>query len=114
MGIFDNLFGQEKCKMEKIKEDRDKIRKIVDENLKKIGFTNLEIKEVLDIITITETEIQALRDSLIITNVNQDNQQLIMDKLTNEIKELQVQMATDIKNKVKSIQKRKAEFRKEL
>lgn len=114
MGFFDNIFGNEKTKTEKIKEDRNKTKKILDDNLKKIGFTDLEIKEVLDIITITEANIQIQKDSLVGIDINNSNPSLIMEKVTNEIKELQQQMAVDIKKKVQEIQKRKADFRKEL
>lgn len=114
MGFFDNFFGTKKTKTEQIQEDRDKIKNTLDANLKKIGFTALEIKEVLDIVTITEANIQILKDSLIGTNINTENPLPIMEKVTLEIRQLQQEMAVGIKKKVQEIQKRKADFKKEL
>ncbi len=114
MGFLDSFFGKEKTQTEKIKEDRDKIKTVLQGNLQKLGFTRLEIKEVLDIVTITEAEIQVLKDSLIGTNINNPDPLPIMEKVRDEIRALQQKMATDIKLKVQQIQKRKAEFKKEL
>jgi hypothetical protein len=114
MGFFDKIFGPQKSTTEKIQEDRNKIRKLLEDNLKKLNFTSIEIKEVQEIITIAEEDIQVLKDSLIGTNINNPDPTPIMNKVTNEIRTRQIQMSEDIKKKVQEIQKRKEAYKKEL
>lgn len=114
MSFLERFFKEKKTKTEQINEDRDKIKNTMAANLQKIGFTKLEISEVVDIITVTESEIKILKDSLIGTNINTNDPTPIMKKVFDEIRVLQQQMAVDIKKKVAEIQKRKVEFKKEL
>lgn len=114
MGFLDNFFGKEKSQTEKIKEERDKIKTTLENNLKQLGFTKLEINEVIDVITLAEADIKVLKDSLIGTNINNSDPTPIMKKVMDEIRERQQQMAADIKVKVEQIKKRKADFRKEI
>ena len=114
MGFFDKFFGTQKSISEKIKEDRDKVRKVLENNLKQLGFTSLEIKEVQDIITMAEDDIQILKDSLIEVKTNNADPAPFMKKVTEEIRARQERMSIDIKKKVQQIKKRKADFKKEL
>ncbi len=114
MGFFENFFGSQKSTTEKIQEDRNKIRKLLEDNLKQLSFTTMEINEVQDIITVAEEDIQTLKDTLLGTNINNPDPTPIMNKVSNEIRARQQQMSIDIKNKVQEIQKRKEAYKKEL
>lgn len=112
MGITDWFFPKKKTKTDKINEDRVKVKQNLSEGLKKIGLTKMEIKEVLNIVDATETEIQDLKNSLLGKNINNPDAMAVLEKTKVEIRTLQEQMALDIKKKVQEIQKRKSDYRK--
>ena len=96
------FFGKKKEEnlTKKIEEDREKIKETMAANLKKLNFTNMEINEVM--------EIQILKDSLIGSNINNDDPTPQMKQVHDEIMAIQQQLASDIKTKVAQIRERKA------
>lgn len=92
---------------EKIMEQREQIKASMEANLRKLNFTSLEVSEVLELISIAETKIQFIKDSLIGSNINIEDPTPIMKKAQDEIRRLQQELANDIRNKVEEIKKRK-------
>ena len=78
------------------------------QNLKQIGFTKEEIKEVLSVIEEIEQEIQMKKDSLEGSNINNDHTVEIMNKVFYDIKQLELKMAYDVRMKIAEIKKRKS------
>lgn len=107
MGFFDLFFGEKKeeeNKTQQIADERKKIREEMRQNLTKIGFTEEEIQEVFKIINLAEYNIDLAKKSLIGTNINNLDPTAIMDETTEKIRNLQQQMAIDIKAKIQEIQ----------
>ena len=99
---------KKKILQKKIEEDREKIKETMAANLKKLNFTNMEINEVMELIAVAETKIQILKDSLIGSNINNDDPTPQMKQVHDEIMAIQQQLAADIKSKVAQIRERKA------
>ncbi|MDD3236929.1 MAG: hypothetical protein PHV37_02380 [Candidatus Gastranaerophilales bacterium] len=115
MGILDNFFKPKDKKSEKKPDPhhREKSKGLLISKLKDRGFTRLEVKEVLDIISLAEADIQVLKDSIGEAKAN-ENSVKIMAKVMNEIKSRQTEMSEEIKQKIIQIQTRKAAYKKEL
>lgn len=104
MGLFDN----EESKTEEINKERAQLKKTMAQNLKQIGFTKEEIKEVLVVIEDIEQEIQMKKDSLEGSNINNNHTVEIMNKVFYDIKQLELKMAYDVRMKIAEIKKRKS------
>lgn len=94
-------------KTEQINKKRSEVKTSMEENLKSIGFTQSEVNEVLNIITIAEEKIQQQKDLLIGTNINNQYVNETMKPIFAEIKRLQLKMADDIRKKITEIKERK-------
>ena len=94
-------------KTQEINKKRSEVKDSMEANLKSIGFTDEEVNEVLDIITVAEDEIQKQKDLLIGTNINNQYFNETMRPIFAEIKRLQLKMADDIRNKISEIKQRK-------
>lgn len=94
-------------KTQEINKKRSEVKDSMEANLKSIGFTDEEVNEVLDIITVAEDEIQKQKDLLIGTNINNQYFNEAMRPIFAEIKRLQLKMADDIRNKISEIKQRK-------
>ena len=94
-------------KTKEINKKRSEVKISMEANLKSIGFTDDEVNEVLDIITVAEDEIQKQKDLLIGTNINNHYFNESMRPIFAEIKRLQLKMADDIRNKISEIKQRK-------
>lgn len=106
--MFDNhKKDNEKSQTEKINDARVQLKKTMQQNLKRIGFSNSEIKEVMEIITDTEQEIQMKKDALVGTNINNDHVGETMQKMFYDIRQLEFKMAADIRAKIAEIKARK-------
>ncbi len=97
----------EENKTEKLRKERDGIKKTLADNLKLLNFTEDEIDEVIDVITKTEDEIQKLKDELVGTNINNPNPNEIMKEIFQEIRDLEMQMGLEVKAKISEIKTRK-------
>lgn len=92
---------------EEINEERSEITQTLMKNLKKIGFTDDEVEEVVEIIDLAEAKIQEKKDSLIGTNINNPNVNEDMKKIFQAIRNIQLQMGEDVKEKIAEIKGRK-------
>ncbi len=101
--MFDDKFNENDDKTLKIANEREKIKDKMTSKLKALDFTDDEIKSVLHIIFITEGKIEALKSSLIGTNINNDDPTPAMASVISQIKQLQIDMAEDIQKKINEI-----------
>ena len=111
MGIFQKLAEKlgliQENRTEKIKEERENQKNIMVTNLLNIGFSEDDVKEVIEIIVKAERDIQEQKDLLIGTNINVDDVNLAMKPCFDEIRRLQQKMAKDIRVKIAEIKQRK-------
>ena len=111
MGIFQKLAEKlgliQENRTEKINEERENQKNIMVTNLLNIGFSEDDVKEVIEIIVKAEKEIQEQKDLLIGTNINVDDVNLAMKPCFDEIRRLQQKMAKDIRVKIAEIKQRK-------
>ena len=111
MGIFQKLAEKlgliQENRTEKINEERENQKNIMVTNLLNIGFSEDDVKEVIEIIVKAEREIQEQKDLLIGTNINVDDVNLAMKPCFDEIRRLQQKMARDIRVKIAEIKQRK-------
>lgn len=99
------------ARTEQIKKDREAIKETFRTNLREIGFTSMEIDEVLDVITMYEEKIEFAKLKLIGTNINNPDPGEIMHDVFGEIREYELNMGRDIKAKIEEIKKRKQEWK---
>lgn len=92
---------------EEIMEKRSQIKIEMANKLAAINFTEDEINSVLSILDKSEKDIQAKKDELIGTNINNDNTAIIMKKIFGEIREIEVKAGEDMKQKIYEIKKSK-------
>lgn len=111
MGIFQRLAEQlgiiPENRTKKINEERENQKNILITNLLNIGFSEEDVKEVIEIIVKAEKDIQEQKDLLIGTNINVDDVNLAMKPSFDEIRRLQQKMALDIRTKIAEIKQRK-------
>lgn len=106
--MFDDNFSESDDKTLQIAKERDAIKEKMTDKLKGLNFTEDEIKSVLEIIFIAEGKIEALKSTLIGTNINNDDPTPAMAHVLVQIKQLQIDMAQDIKKRVDEILAKKA------
>ena len=111
MGIIDKLaklFGfKKKTKTDEIIEERANLKVKIAQNLRNQGFGAGEINEVLNILKECEEEIQIIKDSMIGTNINNDNVVEDTQNALNRIRKLELQAGVDMRNKILEIQAKK-------
>ena len=94
-------------KTEEIKEQRASIKDTFRTNLRALGFTTMEIEEVILVIEDYERKIEYAKLKLDGTNINNPDPTIIMHDVHEEIAQYREQMALDIKAKVEEIKQRK-------
>lgn len=94
-------------KTEEIMDERAKIKVTMTKNLQSIGFNEDEIQEVLSILTKCEQDVQNIKDEMIGTNINNIFAVEITQQKLNEIRELELKAAQDIKMKISEIKQSK-------
>lgn len=104
---FDDKINEDDDKTLQIAKERDQIKIKMVEKMQALGFNEEEIKSVLHIIFITEGKIEALKSTLIGTNINTDDPTPAMVKVLSEIKQLQIDMAENIKKRIDEIKTKK-------
>ncbi len=111
MGIFQKLAEKlgliPENRTEKINEERENQKNIMITNLLNMGFSEEDVKEVIEIIIKAEKDIQEQKDLLIGTNINVDDVNLAMKPSFDEIRRLQQKMASDIRFKIAEIRQKK-------
>ena len=105
--MFDDSFSESDDKTLQIAKERESIKEKIVEKLKSLNFTQDEIKSVLNIIFIAEGKIEALKSTLIGTNINTNDPTPAMAHVLVQIKQLQIDMAQDIKKRVDEILSKK-------
>ncbi|GBF22977.1 hypothetical protein tpqmel_0381 [Candidatus Gastranaerophilus sp. (ex Termes propinquus)] len=110
MVFFDNLKGkEEENQTEKLRQEREKIKKNLSNTLSAQGFTNIEVLRVINVIENAEREIQVIKDSLIGTNINNtdaDPMKVLHDGRV-KIHEREVRLGQEIKDMVEKIRNEK-------
>ena len=114
MNFFQKLFKVEKTPMDIEKERRQQTQDLLDNNLKKFGFTKLEIKEVMDIIEIAEANIKIIKEEMASLPTEKQSSEEVLSKARKESLTIQEKMAEDITKKIHEIKKRKDAYKKEL
>ncbi len=114
MGFFEFIFKKEKSLLDKEREEREKIRAILETKLNEYNFSKMEKKEVFDVVEIAEANIRNLKDTLIGVDKNDPASEHIVKRVSEEIAEIQKEMSENIKLKVKEIRIRKENYKKEL
>ena len=104
------LTGSDVNRTEEISEERKKLIDSMQTNLRKLGFDDNEVNEVIFILNKLDRDKQVIKDSLIGTNINNPNadQGLILKEALTEIRKLELQAASDVQNKIAEIRKRKS------
>ena len=102
--MFDENFSEKDDKTLQIAKEREQIKQKMTQKLKDIKFTDDEIKSVIQIIDSTEGKIEALKSSLIGTNINTDDPTPAMAHVLVQIKQLEIDMAENIKERIAQIQ----------
>ncbi|MBQ4123179.1 hypothetical protein IJD44_05605 [bacterium] len=96
-----------KNKTDEINNKHFEMKNSMENNLKSIGFTQEEVDEVLNVITLAEGKIQEQKDLLIGSNINNLYVNETMKHIFAQIKKLQLKMADDVRAKIEEIKVRK-------
>ncbi len=113
MVFYDNLGhpDSEESLTEKARREREILKANLEKTLFEQNFTPREVDEVLNIINVVEIEMQKIKDSLIGTNINNQNPSdalLAVDLAKQKMIEIEFKMGQDIKDKVAQIRAKKA------
>ncbi len=95
---------------QEINARRFELRETMVENLKRIHFTEAEIKEVTDILDKCEQMVQVVKDDLLGTNINNPQPDKILEEKIERIREFEMKAADDIRAKIAEIRARKGEI----
>lgn len=110
MVFYDNLMNPEDENLtDKMRRQREQIKKNLENTLISQGFSSIEVGKVLNVIEIAERDIQVIKDSLIGTNINNedsDPMQVVEDGRL-KIREREIKMGEEIKSVVAQIKKEK-------
>ncbi len=98
---------------EEIKQQRASIKDTFRTNLSALGFTSMEIEEVILVIEDYERKIEYAKMKLDGSNINNPDPGIIMHDVHEEIERYRDQMAADIKAKVEEIKQRKQAWKGE-
>ena len=117
MSFFDkfkkNSTNDGGARTEKIKQERENIKETFRKNLREIGFTTMEIEEVIDVIVMYEQRIEYAKLKLIGTNINNPDPGDIMNDIFGKIREYELNMGRDVKAKIEEIKQRKQAWKGE-
>ncbi len=91
--------------------DRNALKKKLELNLRKRGFSRMEVKEVLDVITLAEADIKIAEDSLAHINVNNPDPTRAMHAAMQDIRRYQKELEYNIRKKIMDIMARKRAMR---
>lgn len=111
--FFYQLFNKEKDDRKIVIDERNKIKNDISQKFKtELGFTDLEVREILDIATLAEVEIEEIKIGLVGVNVNNPNTERDVEKAVEKINEISKKMYDDITKKAQFIMERKKEYNK--
>ena len=103
------LTGSDENKTEEIMQERTKIMTEMENNLKKLGFDDNEVNEVIFILNKLERDKQEIKDSLIGTNINNPNkdQGLVIKDALATMRKMELQAAAEVRQKIAEIKQKK-------
>ena len=107
VGENEKIFVQEEDKTKEINDQRSKLKESITANLQRIGFDEDDIYEVISVLNKAEFHIKVLKDELIGTNINNPHPDVILNEKLKEIRDLELQMAEDVRKKIAEIIKKK-------
>lgn len=99
---FDD-FSAEKDNTQKILNKREGLKNQLASKLQKLGFSDIQIDGILNIIDTAEAKIEKIKISLNGTNINTDDPTPVMKQALDEIKICRLQMEIDIRTKISEI-----------
>ena len=113
MGIIDflyKLFNKEPSQQDVI-DERQKIKDDIRKKFKtELAFTDLEVDELLDVVKLTEIEIDDIKSSLARVNIDNPNTEQDVAQAVEQINQISRKMYEDIRKKAEIIIQRKKEY----
>lgn len=112
MGFLSNLFGgnqgpSDDSYLFEATPERAVIKAKMKRALKLRGFSDMEITEILDVITLAEADIQIAEDSLAHININNPDPTRAMHAAIQDIKKYEKELAYNVRKKILEIMARK-------
>lgn len=87
--------------------DRGMLKQQLSLNLRQCGFSEMEVKEVIDVIELAEADIQIAEDSLRHVNINNPDPTRAMHAALEDIRRYQKELAYNVRKKIFDIMARK-------
>lgn len=112
MGFLDFFKSDESGSDESVEEMQEELRETLRKTLGAQRFTEMEIKEVQNIIEIAEANVRILKDALVQVKLTNASPESAILRIKEEIELVQNQMSQDIKMKIVEIKKRKLLIRR--
>ncbi|MGN0006237.1 MAG: hypothetical protein ACI37Z_09760 [Candidatus Gastranaerophilaceae bacterium] len=112
MGLFGNFFSTSNEPTFGTSASRENLKQQLALNLKRRGFTEMEVNEVLDVITLAEADIKIAEDSLNHVNINNPDPTRSMHAAIEDIRRYQKELAYNLRKKIIDIMKRKQSMRR--
>ena len=108
MGLFGNFFNTSDDNTAfGTTASRENLKQQLALNLSRRGFTEMEVNEVLDVITLAEADIRIAEDSLNHVNINNPDPTRSMHAAIEDIRRYQKELAYNLRKKIIDILKRK-------
>lgn len=108
MGLFGNFFSTSDDNTAfGTTASRENLKQQLALNLRRRGFTEMEVNEVLDVITLAEADIRIAEDSLNHVNINNPDPTRSMHAAIEDIRRYQKELAYNLRKKIIDIMKRK-------
>ena len=113
MGLFGNFFSTSDDNTAfGTTASRENLKQQLALNLRRRGFTEMEVNEVLDVITLAEADIKIAEDSLNHVNINNPDPTRSMHAAIEDIRRYQKELAYNLRKKIIDIMKRKQAMRR--
>ena len=110
MGFLGNFFKTVNINGEETFEatpNRGTLKAKLTVSLMRCGFTQMEIKEIMDVITLAEADIKIAEDSLSHVNINNPDPTRSMHAALQDIRKYQKELNYNIRKKIMEIMARK-------
>ena len=111
MGFFD-FFNSDTNNEASSEDMQEELRETLRKTLGAQNFTEMEIKEVQNIIEIAEANVRILKDSLVQVKLTNSSPEAAILRIKEEIELVQSEMSDNIKRKIIEIKRRKLLIRR--
>lgn len=116
VGFFGNFFGGNKEQQDdsylfEATPQRGVLKAKIKKTLKMRGFSDMEIKEIIDVIVLAEADIKIAEDSLAHVNINNNDPTRTMHAAIQDIKKYEKELAYNVRKKIMEIMARKRAVR---